>query len=167
MPNNSNSLNGSSGEARPPFAFDLAAERKKSALLPDGKYRAVITQAYCKLDDKGHAEYVILTFDITDGEYKGIFDGIDSGDGEPDTARNRGVRLTIAESSKKGRAHAARAIETIMECNPGFDPSDALLEGGWGVFVGKKVVVKVEHHVYHGVAYNDFSFINWTELHKI
>lgn len=148
----------------PAFAFDLSTELKKSLLLPDGVYRCEITQAYCVLDVDGNADHVILTFDITHGAYAGVFDGLDSGDGDPETARNRGVRLTVNPASNKGRAYAARSIATIMECNPGFDPSDALAHGGWRIFVGKVVGVKVGHREYNGVTYNDFSFTTLDEV---
>lgn len=147
----------------PAFTFDLGTELKKAMLLPDGIYRCEITQAYCVLDVDDVPDHVILTFDVTEGTYARAFDGLDSGGGDPETARNRGVRLTVNPASTKGRAFAARSIATIMECNPGFDPSAALAQGGWGIFVGKAVGVKVGHHEYNGVTYNDFSFTTLEE----
>lgn len=105
--------------------------------IAPGAYAAVITE----MNDITNREYVQLVFDIADGEFKGYFS--DSFYANKPWAHN--MILSYKETAlgmTKGR------LQTIQECNPGFDPFAAWDGDRMDMFVGRKVGVVLRDEEY-------------------
>lgn len=111
----------------------------------DGDYKSIKAGAYVgvitEMVDITSREYVQLVFDIADGEFKGYFS--DSFYANKPWAHN--MVLSYKDSAlgmTKGR------LQTIQECNPGFDPFAAWDADRWDMFKGRKVGLVLREEEY-------------------
>lgn len=114
--------------------------------LPPGAYTCVIMGA----EDVSDRQYVRMLVDIIDGEYKDYF----SDKFYRDKPWAHQMVLSYKDTALgmlKGR------LQTISECNPGFDSEAAWNGGNLAMFVGKAVGVVFRQEEYYDEKSGEFK----------